>query len=122
MIRPLTLVAMGLLALMSVALFQVKYEVRDLETELRGLDKQVFVDEEAIQVLKAEWSFLNRPDRLQVLAERYLDLEPVAALQVGALYRIPTRADAAGELAELPLGRLPLRKPQVPLRPASFRR
>ncbi len=122
MIRPLTLIAVGLIALMSVALFQVKYEVRDLEVDLSVLNKQALADEEAIQVLKAEWSFLNRPDRLQALAERHLELEPVAALQVGALYRIPARADAAEALSQLPEGRFPLRKPLAPARAASFRR
>ena len=122
MIRPFTLIAVGLIALMSVALFQVKYEVRDLEVELSVLNKQALADEEAIQVLKAEWSFLNRPDRLQALAERHLELEPVAALQVGALYRIPARAGTAEALSQLPEGRFPLRKPLVPARAASFRR
>ncbi len=113
MIRPLTLAAIGLLALMSVALFQLKYEVRGLEEELRDLDGQLGAGQEAVQVLKAEWSFLNRPDRLQALAETHLDLQPVAALQVGALYRIPVRrADF----------RLPQSKPQAPHRAASYRR
>lgn len=113
MIRPLTLAAIGLLALLSVALFQLKYEVRGLEEELRNLDGQLAADEEAVQVLKAEWSFLNRPDRLQALAETHLDLEPVAALQIGALYRIPVRGAGLW---------LPQSKPQVPHRPAAYRR
>jgi hypothetical protein len=119
MIRPLTLAAIGLLALLSVALFQLKYEVRGLEETLRDLDGQLAADDEAVQVLKAEWSFLNRPDRLQALAVTHLDLEPVVALQVGALYRIPARTQ---NFAALDSGRLPQRKPQVPPRPASFRR
>lgn len=119
MIRPLTLTAIGLLALMSVALFQLKYEVVGLEEELRGLEGQLATDEEAVQVLKAEWSFLNRPDRLQALAETHLDLQPVAALQVGALYRIPVRATGATGYDGRPR---PQRKPDVPRRPASYRR
>lgn len=113
MIRPLTLAAIGLLALLSVALFQLKYEVRGLEEDLRDLDRQLAADEEAVHVLKAEWSFLNRPERLQALAETYLDLEPVAALQIGALYRIPERRAGLW---------LPRSKPQAPRRPASYQR
>lgn len=121
MIRPLTLGAIGLFALLTVALFQLKYEVRGLEENLRDLDGQLAADDEAVQVLKAEWSFLNRPDRLQALAETHLDLEPVAALQVGALYRIPVRGDTFNGFA-VDSRRFPQRKPQVPPRPASFRR
>ncbi len=113
MIRPLTLAAIALLALMSVALFQLKYEVRELEEDLRGLGGQLAADEEAVQVLKAEWSYLNQPERLEALAKTHLDLEPVAALQIGALYRIPVRGAGLW---------LPQSKPQVPHRPASYRR
>jgi hypothetical protein len=36
-------------------------------------------------VLLAEWSYLNRPDRLAGLAARHLDLSPMTPGQLGAM-------------------------------------
>ena len=36
-----------------------------------------------LTVLKAEWSHLNKPARLRVLAERYLELRAIESRQVG---------------------------------------
>ncbi|WP_343562351.1 cell division protein FtsL [Kiloniella sp. b19] len=60
-------------------LFQVKQEVQELERQLATLNTGIEKDEEAIRVLEAEWSYLNRPDRLQQLSEKYLRLEPLGA-------------------------------------------
>ncbi|MBU0726486.1 MAG: energy transducer TonB [Alphaproteobacteria bacterium] len=67
-----------------VALFLLKYEVQEREEQLARLNSQIIRDQEAIQILRAEWSYLNRPDRLADLARRYLDLEPVTAKVLAA--------------------------------------
>ena len=70
-------------------MFQIKFEVQALEAELTALNTDIRNREEAIRVLRAEWSYLNEPNRLATLAARYLELTPVAAnhppLQVQAL-------------------------------------
>jgi len=63
-------------AVMSVALFFLKYEVTNLELELDNLNDAIVSDREAIHVLKAEWSHLNNIERLEVLSGRYLKLQP----------------------------------------------
>ena len=35
-----------------------------------------------IAILKAEWAYLSRPDRVQQLAERLLELQPLSANQI----------------------------------------
>ena len=66
---------------MTSGLFQLKYAVQTSEDELARLNRELIASEEAVQVLHAEWSYLNRPDRIAVLAARYLDLEPMAPRQ-----------------------------------------
>lgn len=83
MIRPAMVVIVLLAASLGVTLFVVKYQVQDLENELVQLNREVTDDRQAIHVLKAEWSHLNEPARLRLLAERYLGLEAVQAKQVG---------------------------------------
>lgn len=89
--RPATILALTAAGALSLALFSVSYQVQDLERELKELDRSIERDRKAIHVLKAEWSHLNDPRRLETLAERHLDLEPVAAHQVGTLAQLPPR-------------------------------
>ena len=52
--RQTTVLTLLLAAIMSVALFFLKYEVTDLEEELNILNKAIVADQEGIHVLKAE--------------------------------------------------------------------
>ena len=102
MLRPVVLIGVLIVAVMSFGLFQLKYEVTHLEDELARLKTDVAAEEETIRVLKAEWSFLNRPERLQALAERHLSLVGIAPVQIRNIEQIPTRKEGAGELTEQP--------------------
>ncbi len=83
MIRPATVLIVLLAAALSLTLFVVKYQVQDFEEELVEYNRALTDDRQAIHVLKAEWSYLNQPDRLRNLAERYLGLAAVETRQVG---------------------------------------
>jgi cell division protein FtsL len=66
-------------------LFKVKYEVVETEQQLQQTLAHINREEENIHILKAEWSHLNEPQRLQKLAKKYLDIGPVRAEQVISL-------------------------------------
>jgi len=97
--RTLTLVAIILTGLMSYGLYNMKYEVRRLEAELAGLQHKIATDRDGLQVLRAEWAYLNRPSRLQKLAASHLELAPITATQVGSLDDLPTRDKALASVA-----------------------
>ena len=65
-----------------IGLFTVKYRVQDLEGQLVDLNRQITRDREALQVLEAEWSHLNEPRRLKILADRYLGMAAVSSDKV----------------------------------------
>ena len=67
-----------------IGLFMVKYQVQDLESQLVDLNSQIARDREALQVLRAEWSHLNEPRRLKILATRYLGMAPVTLDKVAS--------------------------------------
>ena len=69
-------------AIMSVALFYLKYEVKNLEGQLNKLNHSIISDREAVHVLKAEWSHLNDLDRLKDLAIRRLKLQETDPRQI----------------------------------------
>ena len=74
-----------------VALFLLKYEVQNKEDQLAALHRGILADQEAIHVLEAEWSYLNRPDRLEALVRRHLNLVPMEERRLGALEALPMR-------------------------------
>ena len=71
--------------------YQVKYEVQRLETKLVRLNRSIVADQEMIQVLSAEWSYLNQPQNLEVLSRRWLELEPLTGKQFTTIEQIPMR-------------------------------
>jgi len=93
MIRQPTIVAFGLAAFLGVSLFLVKYDVQAKEEQLVKIGRQISTDQEAIHVLKAEWSFLTQPARLAELSERHLPLHPLTANQIGDFDQLALRAD-----------------------------
>ncbi len=80
--RQTTILTLLLAAIMSVALFYLKYEVTDLEQELNVLNRAIVSDQEGIHVLKAEWSHLNDVARLKDLASRYLEMKQTEPMQI----------------------------------------
>jgi cell division protein FtsL len=82
MIRHTTVLFILLAGALSLVLFTVKYQVQDLEHELKTLVRNIDANQRAIHVLNAEWSHLNNTDRLRRLAERHLGMQPVGADQL----------------------------------------
>ena len=66
---------LGLVALATV-IYQVKYEARNLDEKIVKLQRQIEAERDSLAVARAEWSLLNRPERIERLAEKYLELQP----------------------------------------------
>lgn len=93
MIRRSTLVAIVLMLAIGIGLYQLKHEVQLLEGRLADVNRDILADQEAIHVLDAEWTYLNRPWRLEALAQRHLELAPLAAAQVVTFDQLPSRLE-----------------------------
>ena len=83
MFRPAMILIVLLAGSIGLTLFVVKVQVQDLEDQLFEFNRTITEDRQAVHVLKAEWSHLNKPARLRVLAERYLGLRDIESRQVG---------------------------------------
>lgn len=103
----------------SAALFHISYGVETLEDRLAGLNRQIVAEQEAIRVLRAEWAYLNRPDRLADLAAAHTELTPMKPDQIIDTVRMipaplpgvdsPGEAEALMSLVEMPgFGALPV--------------
>ena len=91
MMRFGTILTLSLAVAAGIGLFYAKHRVQALEDELAGLQQQIIADREAIHVLRAEWSFLNDPDRLAELSRRHLELAPIAGSQLATIEDIPEK-------------------------------
>ena len=114
MIKLLHVIAIGALVSSAVYAYSIKYETTLEAEQLQKVKAKAQRERDAIAVLKAEYQYLNRPDRLQMLADRHLDLQSFSVTQVVRVADIPKRGpkvDAIGrKLEDLGLG-LPTETP-----------
>lgn len=94
MTRYLTAIGLALLALISFELYNGVHRVKVQQKELETLKASISREGEAIRVLKAEWTYLNQPDRLQQLARRHLALSPTGPGQIVILASLPLKTQA----------------------------
>ena len=77
---------LSLIVVASYAMFHISYEVEQVENELYGVNRQTLAEQEAIHVLRAEWSHVNRPENLRELSRELLpNLQPPTIDQIGSL-------------------------------------
>jgi hypothetical protein len=98
-----TLVWLSLAVVAGVGLFHVSYRVQSLEEELARVNRDILHEQESIHVLRAEWSYLNEPQRLAELSRRHLTLAPLSANQMMRVEDLPLRLPPLiAETAPLP--------------------
>lgn len=68
-----------------LGLVKVKVYVQDLRVEISDMEQKKSNVVDDIQVLKAEWSNLNRPERIKTLADKYLKLNNVNTNKIRSL-------------------------------------
>lgn len=90
--------------------YKIKFEAT-LDAERVGkLRNEIRRERDAVAALRAEWAQLDRPDRVQELAQRHLKLKAVEVSQFDPLDRLPERprqlvppgtADPIGAIIEI---------------------
>ncbi len=93
-----------LLGTFAIGLYLLENEVEHLQRRLAGLDRELLQEQESVQVLKAEWSYLNQPERLQKLALKYVGrvgLKPIGPEQTGTLKDLPIKDEGRGSNGEI---------------------
>lgn len=72
--------------------YKTKHEADNEMERIQTLRAQIAVEKDRIDVMKADWSLLRQPARLQTLAEFYkdeLELEQVQARQIVRIDDLP---------------------------------
>jgi cell division protein FtsL len=93
MLRVLNVVAILALVGSAVYAYSIKYQTILRAELITKMKHKVKAEQDAIAVLRAEWSFLTRPERIQQLADAHLDLKPLAVGQIVAAQSLPEKQD-----------------------------
>src|SRR6202042_2002363 len=87
--RLLHLLVIGALIFAAAYVYRIKMESTVRTERVLRLHAEIREQRDAIAALRAEWTKLDAPLRLQGLAERHLPLKPVTATQYDALKTLP---------------------------------
>jgi len=110
----LTVLSVLMFAIVSYGLYQLSYEVQQLEKDLGSIERRIVDNKESVRILKAEWAYQNRPDVLQEMAQNYLPLLLIAPYQVASAKDLSEIVISATEAVKVPTPRLNPRKNYSP--------
>ncbi|BDV35252.1 cell division protein FtsL [Methylocystis iwaonis] len=107
MLRLLNILAVAALISSAVYAYTIKYQTAYRLEQITKTKLEIKAERDAIAVLRAEWAYMTRPERLQPLADKYLpELKPLQVSQLVPATALPqkTRSDAIGaKLSEIGL-------------------
>lgn len=103
MIRILNVLAVMALIGSAIYAYTIKYETTFHAEEIMKLKHEIAAKQDQLAMLRAEWAHLIRPERIRGLADKFLDLRPVALNQIIKTDALPAKtpkADAIGRKLE----------------------
>jgi hypothetical protein len=90
-LRLLNFVVIGALVLAAAYVYRIKFNSTVQAERLAKLRSEVRHERDTIAALRAQWSRLDDPARIQVLADRFLSLKPINPTQFDTLDNLPDR-------------------------------
>jgi len=87
--------------------YKTKHDAEDRQTALRKMEQQIRFEEDTIDLLKADWSLLTQPSRLQRLSQTYeveLALQPLEPRQIVGIEELPSKPLTIEDLSSQHLG------------------
>ncbi len=90
-LRILNLIVIGALILAAAYVYRIKFDSTVQAERLAKIRSEVRRARDAIADLRAEWSQLDNPARIERLAKHYLPLKQIAPTQFDSLDKLPER-------------------------------
>lgn len=102
--RFLHLIVVAALVSAAAYAYKVKFDSALQAERVEKLTADLARERDAIASLRAEWSQLDNPTRIQGLAARHLKLKPIDATQFDDLLHLPDRPTAPAANIDDPIG------------------
>ncbi len=90
-LKVLNFMVIGVLVLAAAYVYRIKFDATLQAERVAKLRGEVRHERDDIAALRAEWGRLDDPARIEALANRYLQLKPVAPTQFDTLDHLPER-------------------------------
>jgi len=90
--RLLHVIAIGALIASAGYVYSLKYQTIYAAEQITKTRHLINKERDAINVLRAEYAHLTRPDRVQALADKQLDMQPLALTQIVKADSLPEAA------------------------------
>lgn len=87
--------------------YKTKHDAEDRKQILAKIEQQIRFEEDSLDLLKADWSLVTQPSRLQRLTTAYqaqLGLQPLDARQIVGLEELPAKPLSIEDLSGQNLG------------------
>lgn len=94
MFRTTDIVLIGVMVAGAAFTYNTKHRVETQLAEVRRIESHIRFEEDTLTILKAEWSLLTQPLRLQKLTDIYgeeLELAPLDARQIVGIDELPAK-------------------------------
>ena len=98
MMRLLHAVAISMLIASAAYAYGIKYDTLYYSEEIAKIRARLHKERDAIAVAKAEWVLLTRPERLQGMVDRHLEMVPLTMNQLARLSHLPVRPPNGDEI------------------------
>lgn len=83
-----------------VALFSLKYQVKEKETELKRIHVNILKTKRDLHMLEAEWAHLNDPKRLKAIVTNQTDWKVIKSEQLIKVDDLPIKLEEAETKSE----------------------
>ena len=88
MIRYPSFIIVFLIIFVAISLYQIKYFITQKELELTSINKKITSAQSDLNILKAELSYLKRPNRIEKIAKNKLKLKEISAIDIWDLQHL----------------------------------
>jgi cell division protein FtsL len=89
--RLVNLIVVVALVLAAAYVYKIKFDSTVEAERVAKLRTEIRRERDAVAALRAEWSKLDNPSRIEGLAKRHLTLRPIDTFQLDGFDRLPLR-------------------------------
>ena len=103
MVRLLNVLAIVALVGSAIYAYSIKYETIFRAEKIVQLRQEIKSESDAIAMSRAEWEHISRPERIEALADKFLNLQQPALSQIVRIDALPEKGvkiDAIGRKLE----------------------
>jgi cell division protein FtsL len=102
MVRLLNVLAIVALVGSAIYAYSIKYETIFRAEEIVQLHQQIKSEEDSIAMLRAEWEHVSRPERIEALADKFLDLHEPSLRQIVPIEALPDKKETTAAQPDAP--------------------